>query len=492
MTDIRSTAAPFSGLLRTQGFIGGAWRGSDDGGTFAVVNPATGAVLGQVPAMGAAETTQAVAAARSAFPGWRATLAKDRSRLLRRWFDLIMANQEALARLLTAEQGKPLAEARVEIAAGAANIEWFAEEAKRLYGDIIPAHKDNVRCLVTKEPVGVVAAITPWNFPNSMITRKLAPALAAGCTVVLKPAEDTPLSALALVALAEEAGFPAGAINVVTAPLENAPAVGRALTDSADVRKLSFTGSTEIGRLLMAQSAATVKKVSLELGGNAPFIVFDSADLDAAVDGAMRSKFRNAGQTCVTANRLYVQSGVYDAFTERLATRVRDLKIGAGDAEGVQIGPLINRQGIDKVAAHVRDALARGACLVCGGGLDAAGPLFYQPTLLRDMTPAMVVKSEETFGPVAALFRFGDEAELVREANDTIFGLASFLYTGDMAQAFRVSGALEYGMVAVNDVAFGAESVPFGGMKQSGLGRELSKYGIEEFVEVKYTMIGGI
>lgn len=477
-------------LLRAQGFIDGAWVAGDDGRMFAVKNPATGAVIGQVPAMGAAETARAVDAAHKALPAWRAKTAKERARILRAWYDLIIAHADNLAAILTAEQGKPLAEARGEILYGASFIEWFAEEAKRVYGDMIPSFKADARVIVTKEPVGVVAAITPWNFPNAMITRKAGPALAAGCTLVLKPAEDTPLSALALAALAEQAGVPKGVLNIVTT--DDAKSVGDVLTSHKDVRKISFTGSTQVGKLLMGQAAGTVKKLSLELGGNAPFIVFESADLDRAADGAMACKFRNAGQTCVSANRIYVQDSVYDAFAEKLAERIASLKIGAGDQAGVQVGPLINEAAITKVQNHIGDALQKGARLVAGGKIHPAGPLFFAPTLLRDVDSDMMLAREEIFGPVAALHRFHSEEEAVRAANATPFGLASYFYTNDLRQAVRVAEGLEYGMVAINEPILSTESAPFGGVKESGIGREGSKYGIEEFLEIKYILLGGL
>lgn len=475
-------------LLRSQAFINGRWVGGPR--SFAVVNPANGVEIGKVPDLGAAAAEDAIAAAKAAFPAWKAKTAKERAKVLRGWFDLIMQHSEALARILTAEQGKPLAEARGEIAYGASFIEWFAEEGKRAYGDTIPSHKTDARILVTKEPVGVVAAITPWNFPHAMITRKVGPALAAGCTVVLKPAEDTPLSALALAVLAEQAGIPAGVLNIVTTA--DPKTVGGVLTGHRDVRKISFTGSTAVGKILMQQAAETVKKVSLELGGNAPFIVFESADLDKAADGAMACKFRNAGQTCVCANRIYVQDSVYDVFVDRLLSRIKALKVAPGDVDGAQIGPLINAQGLAKVQDHVTDAQKKGAQLVCGGQVHDAGPLFFAPTLLTGMTDDMLLKQDETFGPVAGLFRFKTEAEALRAANDTQYGLASYAYTNDLAQAFRVAEGLEYGMVALNEPILSTESAPFGGVKESGIGREGSKYGIEEFMEIKYILVGGL
>ncbi len=485
-----ATGIQYDALLKNRAFIDGQWRPAVSGAVFDVMNPASGRIIGTVPDMGAAETEQAVAAADRAFAGWKALTAKERGAMLKRWHALIVDHAESLAALLSAEQGKPLAEAKGEILYGASFVDWFAAEAQRLYGETIPAHKRDARIIVTREPVGVVGAITPWNFPSAMITRKVAPALAAGCPVVLKPAEDTPLSALALAALAEQAGFPPGLLNVVTG--QDAAAIGGVLTGHEDVRKISFTGSTAVGRLLMKQSADTVKKLSLELGGNAPFIVFDSADLEAAVAGAIACKFRNAGQTCVSANRIYVHEAVYEAFAESLAAQVRALTVGPGDQDGVAVGPLINGQGLEKVQAHVADALDKGATLVCGGRPHEAGPLFYSPTLLTGMRDEMQIQCEETFGPVAALFRFSTEDEIIARANDTIFGLASYIYTQDLGQAFRVAEALEYGMVAVNEPLLSSEAAPFGGVKQSGLGREGSKYGIEEFTELKYVLIGGL
>jgi succinate-semialdehyde dehydrogenase/glutarate-semialdehyde dehydrogenase len=491
----KATAAPannFGGLLKSEAFIGGKWVAADSGKLFSVINPANNEFLGDVPDMGAAETERAVAAAKAAFPAWKALTAKERAAALRKWFNLMVERADDLAALLTAEQGKPLSEAKGEIIYGASFIEWFAEEGRRIYGDTIPTHKKGSRVLVTRTPVGVVSAITPWNFPNAMITRKAGPALAAGCTMVLKPAEDTPLSALALAALAEEAGLPAGVFNIVTCSGEGAPAVGKVLSTHPDVKKISFTGSTEIGKILMAQAAGTIKKVSLELGGNAPFIVFESADLEKAADGAIICKFRNAGQTCVCANRIYVQDSVYEKFAEIFAAKVKALKVGAGDAPGAQIGPLINEQGFAKVAQHVRDALEKGGKLVCGGQGDAAGPLFFQPTLIKEMTPDMLVKREETFGPVAGLFRFKDEADAIRQANDTQYGLAAYFYTADLGQTFRVSEALEYGIIGVNEAIISTESAPFGGVKESGIGREGSKYGIEDYLDIKYVLVGGL
>lgn len=485
-------AADYSTLIRSEAYVNGRWVGAQSGKSFAVTNPADGLVMTYVPDMGAADVQEAVEAAAAAFPAWRKLTARARAQYLQKWNALIVQNADALAALLSAEQGKPIAEARGEVLGGAASVEWSAEEGQRIYGDTIPAHKEGTRVIVTKEPVGVVAAITPWNFPSSMITRKVAPALAAGCTVVLKPAEDTPLSALALAVLAQEAGFPPGVFNIVTAALESAPAVGEVLTTHPLVRKVSFTGSTEVGKILMKQSASTIKRLSLELGGNAPFIVFDSADLEKAVEGAIISKFRNAGQTCICANRIYVQDSVYEEFARLFTARVKELKVGAGDQPGVQIGPLINKDAVDKVIAHIEDAKAKGARVYCGGHGHEAGALFFQPTVLVDMKPSMRVSAEETFGPVAGLFRFHDEAEIIRLANDTRYGLASYFYTNDLGQAFRVAEALEYGMVGINEALLAAASVPFGGVKESGMGREGSKYGIEDFLNVKYMLVGGI
>jgi succinate-semialdehyde dehydrogenase/glutarate-semialdehyde dehydrogenase len=476
-------------LFRQQCYINAEWVNADTQAAFTVANPADGSHLGTVPNMGAAETRRAIEAAHAAWPAWRAKTAKQRAVILRRWFELIMANQQDLAILMTAEQGKPLAEAKGEIAYAASFIEWFAEEGKRLYGETIPQQQSDKRLLVVKEPVGVCAAITPWNFPAAMITRKVGPALAAGCVVVLKPAEQTPYSALALAVLAEEAGIPKGALNVVTG---DAPAIGGELTANPLVRKLTFTGSTEVGKLLMRQCADTVKKISLELGGNAPFIVFDDADLDAAVEGAMASKYRNTGQTCVCANRILVQDSVYDAFAARLAAKVKDLKVGDGMEDGVNQGPLIDAQALKKVESHIADALAKGAKVVLGGKRHALGGTFFEPTVLKDVTTDMLLAHEETFGPVAPLFRFKTEQDAVRIANDTQYGLAGYFYSRDVGRIWRVAEALECGMVGVNTGIISNEVTPFGGVKQSGIGREGSKYGIEEFVQVKYICLGGI
>jgi len=475
-------------LLREQAFIDGQWVEADDEARFAVTNPANGELIAEVASLGQAETARAVAAAKAALPAWRSKTAKERSAILRTWFNLIMENQEDLARLLSWEQGKPLAESRGEIAYGASFIEWFAEEAKRIYGDVIPHDKPGRRLVVIKQPIGVVAAITPWNFPNAMITRKVGPALAAGCTVVLKPASETPLSALALAVLGERAGIPAGVLNIV--PGRNSRAIGGELTANPDVQKLSFTGSTGIGKLLMAQCADTIKKVSLELGGNAPFIVFDDADLDAAVQGALGSKFRNSGQTCVCTNRLLVQSGVYNDFSKRLVAAVNALKVAPADQEGAQQGPLINAQAVAKVEEHIADAVSKGAKILAGGKPHALGGSFFEPTVLGDVTPNMLVARDETFGPLAPIFRFDTEAEAIAMANDTEFGLASYVYTRDLGRAWRVSEALEYGMVGVNEGLISTEVAPFGGIKQSGLGREGSHYGIDDYIEQKYMCLG--
>ena len=479
-------------LLKHQGYIDGRWTPADSGGLFKVTNPATGATVCEVADMGVAETRRAIAAAERALPAWRARTAKDRAAVMRRWYDLVMAHADDLALLMTTEQGKPLGEARGEVVYGASFIEWFAEEGKRVYGDIIPTYATDRRILVMKQPIGVCAAITPWNFPIAMITRKVSPALAAGCTVVAKPAEATPLSALALAHLAELAGFPPGVFNVIVGDADKSPEIGLEMCTSPIVRKVSFTGSTEVGRILLRQSADTVKKLSLELGGNAPFIVFDDADLDAAVEGALASKYRNAGQTCVCANRLYVQAGVYDEFTTRLAAKVAQFKVGDGTEPGVMIGPLIEPAAIAKVEEHIADALAKGAQLKLGGHRHALGGLFFEPTLLTGVTSAMRVAREETFGPVAPLFRFEDEAEVIAQANASEFGLASYFFSRDIARIFRVAEALESGMVCVNSGLLSTEVAPFGGVKQSGLGREGSHYGIEDYLEVKYICLAGL
>ncbi|MDQ0627008.1 MULTISPECIES: NAD-dependent succinate-semialdehyde dehydrogenase [Paraburkholderia] len=476
-----------SELLRTGHYIGGEWYESAE--TYAVRNPATGEVIAQVAKGGAAETAQAIAAAERALSAWRLLTAKERGARVRRWGELMLEHRDALAELLTREQGKPLAEARGEVGYAASFLEWFAEEAKRAYGDVIPSPNPNAKIIVTREPVGVVAAITPWNFPLAMITRKAGPALAAGCTMVLKPSEETPLSALALAVLAAKAGIPPGVFNIVSG---DAAAIGGALTESDVVRKLSFTGSTRVGKLLAKQSADTLKKLSLELGGNAPFIVFDDADIDAAVQGAMASKFRNTGQTCVCVNRFYVQDGVYDAFTQALAQAARKMRVGDALQGDVEQGPLINQAALSKVEAHVADALQKGAKVLTGGKRHALGGTFYEPTVLVDASSSMLIAQEETFGPVAACFRFKTEDEAVTAANATPFGLSAYLYTRDLARAWRVGEALESGMVGINEGILSTEVAPFGGVKQSGLGREGSKYGLNEYTELKYMMMGGL
>lgn len=476
-----------SALFRQSCYIDGAWCDADSGETVEVTNPATDKVIGTIPKLGADETRRAIEAANRAWPAWRAKTAKERSQILRTWFNLIMENQKDLALIMTAEQGKPFAEAMGEVVYGASFIEWFAEEAKRVYGDTIPGHQADKRIVVLKQPIGVVAAITPWNFPNAMITRKCAPALAAGCPVVIKPATQTPYSAFALAELAERAGIPAGVINVLTG---GASAIGGELTGNPIVRKLSFTGSTEVGKLLMEQCSATVKKVSMELGGNAPFLVFDDADLDAAVEGAMMSKFRNTGQTCVCANRILVQDGVYEAFAEKLAVAVKTLKVGNGMDDGVNLGPLIDENGLLKVEEHVADAVSKGAAVAVGGSRHDLGGTFYQPTVLTDVNTDMKVTREETFGPVAPLFRFGSDDEGIAMANDTEFGLASYFYARDLSRVWKVSEALESGIVGVNTGIISNEVSPFGGIKESGVGREGSKYGMDDFLEIKYVCMG--
>jgi succinate-semialdehyde dehydrogenase/glutarate-semialdehyde dehydrogenase len=474
-------------LFRQACYIDGTWVGALDGAVIDVDDPATGEVMGKVPRMGTAQTRQAIDAAAQALPAWRKRTAKERSNVLRRWFDLMMANQEDLARLMTLEQGKPLAESRGEVAYAAAFLEWFGEEAKRVYGDTIPAHQADKRIVVVKEPVGVVACITPWNFPLAMITRKAGPALAAGCTVVLKPASQTPFSALALAELAERAGVPKGVFNVITG---KASEIGAELASNPTVRKLSFTGSTEIGKLLMAQCSSTVKKLSLELGGNAPFIVFDDADLDAAVEGAIASKYRNTGQTCVCTNRFLVQDSIHDAFAAKLAIAVRLLN--PAFEPGATQGPLIDDNAVAKVEDHIRDATAKGATVMVGGRRHARGGRFFEPTILTGVTPDMAIAREETFGPVAPLFRFKTEADAIALANDTQFGLAAYFFGRDIARVWRVAEALEYGIVGINTGLISTEVAPFGGVKESGLGREGSKYGIEEYLEIKYLCFGGI
>jgi succinate-semialdehyde dehydrogenase/glutarate-semialdehyde dehydrogenase len=470
-------------LLKTACLIDGKWVTSPKGAALDVTNPFDGSVVAQVPVLGAVETETAIIAAERAFADWSTRAAKERAAILRRWFDLIVENADDLGAMMTAEQGKPLAEAKGEAMYAASFVEWFAEEAKRVYGDTIPSPTTDKRLLVLKQPIGVCAAITPWNFPAAMITRKAAPALAAGCTMIVKPAEQTPLTALALAYLAELAGIPKGVFQVITGPAQE---IGGALTASDKVRKLSFTGSTEVGRLLMGQCAPTIKKLSLELGGNAPFIVFDDADIDAAIEGAMVSKYRNAGQTCVCANRLYIQAGVYDAFAAKLAERVKSMPVGEGTQQGVLIGPLIDEDALAKVEEHVADALSKGAKVVTGGKRGSQGGTFYEPTVLADVTQAMKVAREETFGPVAPLFKFETEEEVIAMANDTEFGLAAYFYTENARRSWRVAEALDYGMVGHNTGLISNEVAPFGGVKQSGLGREGSKYGIEEYLEIKY------
>jgi succinate-semialdehyde dehydrogenase/glutarate-semialdehyde dehydrogenase len=476
-------------LLQHNAYINGEWQGAEDGATLEVKNPATGALIGTVPRMGASETRRAIAAANAAWPAWRAKTAKERSVILRKWHDLMMENADDLALILTTEQGKPLAEAKGEIGYAASFLEWFAEEGKRIYGDTIPTPANDKRIVVTKEPVGVCAAITPWNFPAAMITRKVGPALAAGCPIVLKPAEATPLSALALAVLAERAGVPRGIFSVVTG---DPKAIGGELTSNPTVRKLSFTGSTPVGRLLMSQCASTVKKVSLELGGNAPFIVFEDADLDAAVAGAIASKYRNSGQTCVCTNRFYVHDAVYDAFAAKLREAVEKLKVGLGTEAGVTQGPLINEAAVLKVESHIEDALAKGAQLLTGGKRHALGHGFFEPTVLTNVTPAMKVARDETFGPLAPLFRFSSDEEVIRMANDTEFGLAAYFYSRDIGRVWRVAEALEYGMVGINTGLISNEVAPFGGVKQSGLGREGSHYGVDDYVVIKYMCMAGM
>ncbi|TWC66490.1 NADP-dependent succinate-semialdehyde dehydrogenase [Herbaspirillum sp. SJZ099] len=476
-------------LLRQQAYVNGQWRDADDGATLDVFNPANGERLGKVPQMGAAETRRAIEAANAAWPAWKKKTARERSAILRRWHELMLANADDLALIMTAEQGKPLAEAKGEIGYAASFIEWFAEEGKRTYGDTIPSPSPSSRIVVVKEAIGVCAAITPWNFPAAMITRKAGPALAAGCPMVLKPAEATPFSALALAVLAERAGIPAGVFSVVTGSPQ---AIGGEMTSNPIVRKLSFTGSTAVGKLLMQQCAASIKKLSLELGGNAPFIVFDDADLDAAVEGAIASKYRNAGQTCVCANRIYVQDGVYDAFAAKLVAAVQKLEVGDGMDQNTTQGPLINEQAVQKVEQHVADAVAKGARVLLGGKRHALGHGFFEPTVLADVTPAMRVAREETFGPMAPLFRFKTDEEALALANDTEFGLASYFYSRDIGRIWRVAEGLESGMVGINTGLISNEVAPFGGVKQSGLGREGSHYGIDDYLVVKYLCMGGI
>lgn len=479
-----------SNLLRTQSYVDGKWIDAINGDTVSVINPAKGEHIADVPQMGRLDAENAVQAATEALQSWRNTPAKKRSQLLRRWFDLMMEHQEDLAKILTLEQGKPLSEARGEIAYGASYIEWYAEEAKRIYGDIIPGPSSDKRILVTKEPIGVCAAITPWNFPNAMITRKIAPAIAAGCTIVVRPASQTPLSAFAIAELADRAGIPKGVLNIITGdPFE----IGKVLTEDSRIRKFSFTGSTGVGRKLMEQCATTIKKVTMELGGNAPFIVFDDANLDAVIDGALNSKFRNSGQTCVCANRFYVQSGIYDQFVERFSAAVSKLKLGDGFTEGVELGPVIDQNAVKKVISHISDIVSKGGTLVTGGEVDSElGPLFFKPTIVKDVKQRMLVAKEETFGPLAPIFKFETEDEVVNYANDTEFGLASYLFTQNLGRIVRMTESLEYGMVAVNTGLLSNEAAPFGGVKQSGLGREGSKYGIEDYLEIKYVLLAGI
>ena len=475
-------------LLTGKAYIGGQWL--DGAKRFEVTNPANGEVVAEVADLDRTDVRAAIAAAEGALPAWAAKSAKERAAFLRTWFDLIVENADDLAVILTAEQGKPLFESRGEVVYGASFLEWFGEEGKRVYGDMIPSNVPGSRMMVLKQPIGVCATITPWNFPSAMITRKVGPALAAGCTMVSRPASQTPLSATALAVLAEEAGIPPGVFNVI--PGTDARGAGAELCENEAVRKLSFTGSTEVGRILMKQCADSIKKISLELGGNAPFIVFDDADIDAAVDGAMICKFRNAGQTCVCANRIYVQDGVYDEFAEKLAAKIKALKIGDGAEEGTDIGPMIDEAGMQKAQEHIADAVEKGAELVTGGQPHEAGELFFEPAMLTGVTKDMQVATDETFGPVAPLFRFTDEADVIAQANDTIYGLASYFYAKDNARIWRVSEALEYGMVAVNKPILSTEVAPFGGIKQSGIGREGSRYGIDEYLEMKYVLMGGL
>jgi len=476
-----------SGLFKQQVFIDGQWLEAEQNKSFAVINPATGETIAHVPSVSEQQVVKAVEAADQALQSWKQTTAKERSILLKKWYQLMIEHQEDLAIILSTEQGKPMTESRGEILYGASFIEWFAEEAKRTYGDVIPHDKQGRRLLVIRQPVGVVAAITPWNFPNAMITRKVGPALAAGCTVVIKPASETPLSALALVALAEEAGIPKGVINVVTG---SAREIGGILTQHPLVRKVSFTGSTAIGKLLMQQCSSTMKKISMELGGNAPFIVFEDADLDKAVEGAIASKFRNSGQTCVCTNRILVQNSIYDTFVEKLAAAVAKLKVAPAFEPGAEQGPLINEKAVEKIQEHIDDATSKGAKVICGGQRHQLGQTFFEPTVLTDVTPDMQVAQDETFGPLAPVFRFTEEAEAIRMANDTEFGLASYIYTQNLSRAWRVSEALEYGMVGINEGLISTEVAPFGGIKESGCGREGSKYGIEDYQELKYLCMG--
>jgi len=475
-------------ILATKAYVDGKWTDAEDGSTFAVINPARGDVIAELPDLGIDETRRAIAAAEQSQKAWAAQTGKDRAGILRNWYNLLMKHCDDLAAILTAEMGKPLAEARGEIIYGASFIEWFAEEAKRIYGEIVPSTMADKRMMVIRQPVGVVASITPWNFPNAMITRKAAPALAAGCTMVARPAKETPLSALSLAVLAERAGMPPGVFNVVTST--RSAAVGQEFCNNPAVRKLTFTGSTEVGRILMRQGAEQIMKMSMELGGNAPFIVFDDADLDSAVEGAMICKYRNNGQTCVCANRIYVQDGVYDEFAEKLADAARNLKLGDGLDSSVTTGPLINDDAVLKVEEHISDAVTKGATVVTGGNRHALGGHFFEPTVLTGVTPEMMVTQDETFGPVAPLFRFEDEADVIEQANDTIFGLAAYFYARDLSRVYRVAETLEYGIVGVNTGIISTEVAPFGGVKQSGIGREGSRHGIDEFVEMKYICMG--
>jgi succinate-semialdehyde dehydrogenase/glutarate-semialdehyde dehydrogenase len=483
VTDLRSLLKDPS-LLATKAYVAGEWIDADDGTSFEVTNPARGDVIARVPNLGRAETARAIAAAAKAQKEWAARTGKERAAIMRKWFDLMMANQDDLGTILCAEMGKPLAEAKGEIAYGASFIEWFGEEAKRVYGETIPGHQGDKRLVVIKQPIGVAASITPWNFPNAMIARKVAPALAVGCAMVAKPAGETPLSALAMAVLAERAGAPKGVFSVVTS--KSSSKVGKLFCEHPKIRKLTFTGSTEVGRILLAQGAQQVLKMSMELGGNAPFIVFDDADLDKAVEGAMISKYRNNGQTCVCANRIYVQSGVYDAFAEKLARKVAEMKVGDGFDSGVTVGPLISKSAVEKVEEHIADATAKGAKVLAGGKRHALGGTFFEPTILTGVTRSMMVASDETFGPVAPLFRFDDEADVIEQANDTIFGLASYFFARDLGRVWRVAEALEYGMVGINTGLISTEVAPFGGVKQSGLGREGSHHGVEDYLEMKY------
>ena len=476
-------------LFRQQTYIDGQWLDADSGETLEVTNPATGEVLGTIPNMGGAETHRAIEAAEKAQKLWRSKSAKERAVIMRNWFELVMLHQDDLARIMTLEQGKPLAEAKGEISYGASYLEWYAEEGKRAYGDVIPGPAADRRVIVTKEPVGVCAAITPWNFPSAMITRKVGAALGAGCSIVVKPAAETPYSAFALCVLAEEAGVPTGLISVVTG---SATEIGREMTSNPIVRKLSFTGSTEVGRILMSQCSDQIKKISLELGGNAPFIVFNDADLDAAVEGAMMSKYRNAGQTCVCANRIYVQDEIYDAFAEKFVAAVNQIKVGDGTVEGVNQGPLIDEAAVEKVQEHIADALSKGAKVATGGKSHSLGGLFFEPTVVTEVTSEMKVTREETFGPLAPLFRFKTEEEVVQMANNTEYGLAAYFYSRDIGRVWRIAEALEYGMVAINNGILSNEAAPFGGVKQSGIGREGAKYGLDDYMVLKYMLMGGI